>query len=716
MSSLYYPSDLKRCIGNRVFRHRKQAKSSYHKIIIIDEVNITNVFHLMKSVTLLVFDNMNQKMFLDEIRNSLLQVSGHLKNQKAIVLYCSGMSQMVHRYSVTVEDNDACCQGCQAYLANTTNLSAGNDTAFLLANKVKTIVEDIFLDGFFFPVSLPPFSLKMQLISLHTDHKDCCPHVSRDFSQQKIGADNLRNMQKHVDDLIETYNFSIKNYCIENELPKINWNKIYLTNTDLKEKQGTIVKKLNAAIREFVQMIYEIECQKELNAIVDCSSDEEISIKQEPTESLAGNATTSSDNDPFPSKSIDSSSTLVDSTSTLEEIFFTAPEPSDLVVEQDKMEDRRPMILDMYPNELIDSNCELIDSTSEDISNTLEKTLLEENHNQEIMKMSRKNIHVIQTMSPILKNTDNTDECLKNCSVLLSRAENNCRPVLNGNHIDVPLLESTLENVSVDSLPVSVQKNTLENISMDSLPVSVQQNTLENISMDSLPVSLQENTIENISEEVLLDHLEDGLDASDLLLPSENELPVEPCSNGDAIVKNSPFVDKNKEVKSIDENCSNNNVFDIEGKSTIACLNNERSNGSVLNQSKSNAPLNLYTPTRKSDAPLNSFTPAQKDINEAVDDILFPDQKIKDEVDLTDKDIKLKENEFISIPPFEPLKPKKAKTMIMRYVLQNLFSCEWLNDWSTYDDFCRDSCTTRGRSSVCHRPFWKLDYFFMMSA
>ena len=53
-------------------------------------------------------------------------------------------------------------------------------------------------------------------------------------------------------------------------------------------------------------------------------------------------------------------------------------------------------------------------------------------------------------------------------------------------------------------------------------------------------------------------------------------------------MESSTFVDEIEEVKSIDENCSNNNVFNIEGKSTIlyACLNDEQSNGSLFNQSK----------------------------------------------------------------------------------------------------------------------------------
>lgn len=263
ITTLAKPSSLAATLPNRVFRLRKQAGSKLHKFVITDEANLTTVFHLYNSMSALVVDNISLTQLKLEVKDALTQISKYSKQQKVIIIYACGFSRVLTRYSASKPAKARkCCLKCELYLAT----PAIND---LYQNMlcIKEHVSSVIPNCLFIPTSLPPFSIKWHLIQFHADHQECCTHALADVSMSKIGKQNLESMQKLVDGQLQKYNESVVSYCITETIPYVDWTKTYLTNTDIKQRQEIIVKKINSILKDFIFHLFEEECRLELDEL-----------------------------------------------------------------------------------------------------------------------------------------------------------------------------------------------------------------------------------------------------------------------------------------------------------------------------------------------------------------------------------------------------------------------------------------------------------------
>ncbi|XP_018024035.1 uncharacterized protein LOC108679818 [Hyalella azteca] len=263
---------------NTVFRFRKQAGSKYHKVIIIDEANLSAVFHMYKSFTIWVLDNITTEVLTEEIGKILDQLSRISQLQKVIFIFACGYSSLLSRKSMANTNSiSSNCKDCYFYLLNE---SPENITQQM--QLVRSLIMVNSPQCYFLPVALPPFSLELHLLQVKGDHQKCCPQFVKSLST--LTSLEISQMQKNLDLLVAEYNKQVSFHCLNVKLPVIDWSKIYLTTNRLTERQSIIMQKINSMICDFIHSIYQEECAKELKHIQKALQDEDVVIKEEQTE------------------------------------------------------------------------------------------------------------------------------------------------------------------------------------------------------------------------------------------------------------------------------------------------------------------------------------------------------------------------------------------------------------------------------------------------
>lgn len=264
---------------NKVFRIRKQANSSYHKVIVTDEASLSLVFHLYKSMSLLVLDNLSSTDVKKEIENALPEFSQYYQAKKIIFIYACGYCTWLQRHTyVTKSSGNDCCKKCHSYLMN-----KDSTDNYKLMLEVREIVLAKLPKCHFLPVALPPYCLHWSFRQNIVEHEKCCAHMQ--LMPSLFTPSVMKTMQLVLNPIVKNYSSKIEEFCKQEKLPFKDWSKVVgLKKNTLYERQSVIVKELSSLLCEYINDIHEIERKQELLLIQkSLETDEALLIKKEPS-------------------------------------------------------------------------------------------------------------------------------------------------------------------------------------------------------------------------------------------------------------------------------------------------------------------------------------------------------------------------------------------------------------------------------------------------
>ena len=265
---------------NVVSRIRKQAKSNYHKVVIIDEMNLSTSFHKYKNITVCVVDSMNSHEFIETITDFLNNLKQSTKGKRIVIIFCCGYFNYLARYTCAVEISTkcSCCGACEFHMTN-----ENTDISIETVQTVKNLVNSIVPNASYIPVPLPPYNVKWHLQhQLILSHKSCCSHISdAKIARQLLDKKLTSEAQILLDRNVSSFNAAIQKFCSKESVPCISWKSTYLTDSDLSSRQDNIVQKLNSLLADVIHSLYEEEFRQELQSLKEGCCEDEIIVKNE---------------------------------------------------------------------------------------------------------------------------------------------------------------------------------------------------------------------------------------------------------------------------------------------------------------------------------------------------------------------------------------------------------------------------------------------------